>query len=132
MVTSSKATLGPTQIVALRKAYLAALPPKARRAVNQLRAAVLAAVPDAQEWFSYRMPGFRLNGRPLVWCAAFANHVSLYPMTAAIRKAHTAALKGYKVSTGTVQLPLAAPLPVGLVKRLAKARAAEVRKATKA
>jgi uncharacterized protein YdhG (YjbR/CyaY superfamily) len=88
-------------------------------------------VPDAQEWFSYRMPGFRLHERPLVWCAGFANHVSLYPMTADIRKAHAAALKGYRVSTGTIQFPLSAPLPVGLVKRLVKARAAQVGRATK-
>jgi uncharacterized protein YdhG (YjbR/CyaY superfamily) len=132
MATSSKATLGTPQIVAMRRAYLAALPPRARRAVNQLREAVRAAVPNTQEWFSYRMPGFRLNERPVVWCAGFANHVSLYPMTADIRKAHAAALKSYKVSIGTVQFALTAPLPVRLVRRLVRARAAEVRRAARA
>jgi uncharacterized protein YdhG (YjbR/CyaY superfamily) len=115
------------QTDAKRKAYFASLPPVVRTRMKTIRDMVRDIAPDAVEVFSYGIPGFKLDGKPLVWYAAFKHHTSLYPMTASIREAHAAALKDYKMSTGTVQFPLDEPLPVALVKRLVKARLAELR-----
>lgn len=117
-----------SQVTSARQRYFAALPPPVRRRMKEVRDIVRALALDADEVFSYGIPGFKLNGKPLVWYAAFKHHTSLYPMTGAIRKAHAAALEGYKMSTGTVQFPLDKPLPTGLVKRLVKARLAELKR----
>ena len=110
------------------RAYFAATPPKARAALKKIRTAVLAVAAGAEEAFSYQIPAFKLNGQPLVWYAAFKNHCSLFPMTGAIRRKLAADLEGYETSKGTVRLPLTRPMPSGLIKKLVKARLAEIRK----
>ena len=109
------------------RAYMTQLPPRARRRMQEIRRIIRAIAPRATETFSYGIPGFRLDGKVFVYYAAFKEHTSLYPMGAKIRRAHAAALKGYKMSTGTIQFPLDQPLPAALIKRLVRARAAEMR-----
>jgi uncharacterized protein YdhG (YjbR/CyaY superfamily) len=107
--------------------YFADLPSASRKRMKEMRDAIRAAAPAAEEDFAYGIPAFRLDGRPFVYYAAFNAHTSVYPITAAIQTAHAASLKNLKTAKGTVQFPLDAPLPAALLKRLVKARLAEVR-----
>src|SRR5687768_6222068 len=115
-----------TRIRAQVRTYLAALPPNPRKILKNIRESIRNAAPDAVEHFSYGIPGFRLDGAPLLWYAAWKNHVSLYPITTAIKSALEGELEGYEVSKVTIRFPLTEPPPPGLVERLAKARIAEI------
>lgn len=86
MASSSLLESDARQAAAQVRTYLASLSPNARRALQRLRKAIRSAAPGAVEGFSYRIPAFSLEGRPLVWYAAFQHHCSLYPITGAIKQ----------------------------------------------
>src|SRR5260221_12271980 len=112
--------------VAHVEAYLAALPLSSRTAMNTLRAAIRSVVPEATETISYQMPAFRHLGRVLVSYGAFKDHVSLFPMSMAVIRAHEHELGDRHTGKGTIQFDLGTPIPASLVNKLVKARDAEV------
>ena len=104
-------------------AYIAAAPAPARTMLKQLRAAVRAAAPKAEERISYGMPYYYDRGR-LVYYAAFKNHVSLF-VWGPILKRHAAEIERYQASKATLQFPLGTRIPLALVKKLVTARRKE-------
>jgi uncharacterized protein YdhG (YjbR/CyaY superfamily) len=105
--------------------YLSCVPEPARSTLNQVRAAIRAAAPrEATETISYGIPAFKYKG-VLIWYAAFANHCSLFP-TASVIEAFQKELKSFTLSKGTIQFPTDKPLPNALVKKMVKARVAQI------
>lgn len=107
-------------------AYLASLSAEVRTGLEKLRKAIRAAAPRAEEGFSYGLPAFKLNGRPLVCYAASKNHSSFYPMSAAVIQAHAPELKAYETSKGTIRFAPNKPPSATLVKKVVKTRMAEL------
>ena len=119
MQRKPKTTHRPTTI----DEYLAALSDDKRAALEQLRKAIRAAVPRAQECRSYHLPAFRLDGSVLVWFGVSANHCAFYP--GAVVEAYRDQLEDYDTSKGTIRFQPAHPLPATLVRKLVKARMAK-------
>jgi len=93
--------------------------------LNKVRAAIRSAAPrEATETISYGIPAFKHKG-VLIWFAAFANHCSLFPTASVIEKFKNE-LKGFAKSKGTIQFPTDKPLPAALVKKMVKARVAQI------
>jgi uncharacterized protein YdhG (YjbR/CyaY superfamily) len=105
--------------------YLATLSEDKRAALENLRKAIKAAAPKAEECISYQLPAFRLDGKMLVAFGATANHCAFYPMSSSAVATHRGDLKNYDTSKGTIRFPPDHPLPSALVRKLVKARIAE-------
>jgi uncharacterized protein YdhG (YjbR/CyaY superfamily) len=98
-------------------AYLRAVTPANRRALERLRKIICAAVPGVEEAISYGMPGFRHDGRWIIWIGAARDHCSLYGISGDPRD--KSELAGYDTSgRGTLRFAPDEPLPEALVRKL--------------
>jgi len=111
--------------------YIASFPPDVQEKLRGIRTVIHRAVPDAEEAIRYGIPTFRLEGGNLVHFAAFRDHLSFFPTASGVEKFQKE-LSSFKLSKGTIQLPLNEPVPYDLVERIARFRAGETRKKKKA
>jgi uncharacterized protein YdhG (YjbR/CyaY superfamily) len=72
------------------------------------------------------MPALKVDGRPLVYYAAFKAHCSFFPGSSRLTSDMGDALAPYLTSKGTLQFQPTAPLPAKLVTAIVKARLAEL------
>ena len=106
--------------------YLAALPDEQRSAMEQIRAAVTAGAPGADEVITYGMPGLRSHGGQfLVSYDAFKHHYSLFPASGAVVDELGEEIRPYLHGRGTIRFPADRPIPVDLIRRIVEIRFAE-------
>jgi uncharacterized protein YdhG (YjbR/CyaY superfamily) len=113
---------GPTSV----EEYLSQVPEDARAALEKLRKTIRAAAPNTTEAISYQMPTFKYRGRALVGFAAFKDHCSLFPYSGKVLDSFKDELGSFKTSKGTIQFAPDEPLPAAVVKKIVKARIAEI------
>lgn len=106
--------------------YIAAQPEAVRPALESIRVALRKALPQAEEFISYKMPAYRTRDGVIVYFAGWKAHVSLYPITPDVADGFAEELTPYEQSKGTVRFPLSQKPPLKLIVRLAKARLAAV------
>jgi uncharacterized protein YdhG (YjbR/CyaY superfamily) len=112
--------------------YIAAQPRPLQRLLRSVRSTLRKAVPAADETISYGIPTYKLNGRAVLYFAAWKQHLSLYPSGARLVAAFRKELAPYERSKGTIRIPFDPKVPLRLVARIARFRAKEVAELEKA
>jgi uncharacterized protein YdhG (YjbR/CyaY superfamily) len=108
--------------------YIAAQPREAQPTLQRVRAAIRKALPKAEEVISYQIPTYKLQGSYVIYFAGFKQHFSVYPAGARLVADMKDELEPYEYNNkGTIRFPLDKPPPVGLIGRIAKYRAQEVK-----
>ncbi len=108
-------------------AHLARLPQPQRDTLIALRKTLRELLPDAQECISYNMPCFKVEGVAVAGFDGFKSHCSYFPHSGNVVEQVTG-LPTWCVasSKGTLQFPVDRPLPKTVVRKLVKARLAEI------
>ena len=103
--------------------YITTFPEEIQRMLEELRASIKAAAPDAREKISYQIPAFELNGKNLVHFAGWKNHISIYPIPSG-SEAFNKQVAQYADGKGTLKFTIDKPLPLKLIGRIVKCRIA--------
>ena len=103
--------------------YMGKFPLAIQQTLQKLRQTVKDVAPEAVESISYGMPAYKLHG-PLVYFAAYKNHIGFYPVPSGIEHLKTESAL-YIKGKGTLQFPLDQPIPYDLIKKIVKYRVKE-------
>jgi uncharacterized protein YdhG (YjbR/CyaY superfamily) len=110
-------------------AYLAAVRPDRRRLLQDLRRAIRRAVPAAEECISYGMPAFRVEGGIVAGFAATKDGCSYYPFSGQTLSELASEVAAYEGTKSSLHFSVERPLPATLLRKLVRARLAEIRRA---
>jgi uncharacterized protein YdhG (YjbR/CyaY superfamily) len=100
--------------------YIAGFSEKTQALLMQIRTAIQAAAPDAEEILSYGMPGFLLGGDVKIWYAAYKKHIGLYPVYGlGVMQDELEPFRA-KNTKDTLHFPLGALLPLELIGKIVR------------
>jgi uncharacterized protein YdhG (YjbR/CyaY superfamily) len=106
--------------------YIKTFPKDVQTLLENIRVIIKETAPEAVESMAYGMPAYKTNGKPLVYFAAFKNHIGFYATPTGHRE-FTDELSNYKQGKGSVQFPLNKAIPFDLIKRIVEFRVIENR-----
>ena len=97
--------------------YIAAQEESVRPRLDEVRAVLRKALPEAEERISWSMPTY-WKGRNIIHFAASRKHLGIYPGGEATTE-FADELSDYDVSKGTIRIRYDQPLPAELIGRIA-------------
>ncbi|MCD9186108.1 MAG: DUF1801 domain-containing protein [Pyrinomonadaceae bacterium] len=101
--------------------YIGNFPQETQKILQEIREIIQKTAPESVENIGYGMPAYKLNGKPLVYFAAFKNHIGFYA-TPNGHAAFSQELSKYKQGKGSVQFPTDQPIPFDLIEKIVKFR----------
>ena len=102
-------------------AYIQSFEGETRDRLKKIRSLIHALAPEASEDFAYKMPAYKLNGKPLVYFAGYDHHIGFYA-TPNGHEAFAQEFSKYKQGKGSVQFPHNMPLPETLIREVVQFR----------
>jgi uncharacterized protein YdhG (YjbR/CyaY superfamily) len=102
--------------------YIAGFPQDVQQILERVRTTIREAAPEAVETISYQMPTFDLDGKHLVYFAAYKKHIGMYPVPMG---SEMEGLAAYEAGKGTARFPLDRPIPFDLITRIVEFRIRE-------
>jgi uncharacterized protein YdhG (YjbR/CyaY superfamily) len=105
-------------------AYLAAIPEGTRGVLEQLREAIRAAAPEAEEAISYQIPTCKYHG-VLVHFVAPGNYCSFIIVSKQVIETFRSEPEHFDISGTTIHFSKKNPLPATLVKKIVSAKMTE-------
>ena len=103
--------------------YIARFPDHIQVILQQIRATIQEAAPEATETISYQMPAFAQNGM-LVYFAAWKQHIGFYPPISDQADFKAEAMR-YEGPKGNLQFPPDQPMPLDLIRKIVQFRLQE-------
>ncbi|MEZ4891390.1 MAG: DUF1801 domain-containing protein [Saprospiraceae bacterium] len=103
--------------------YIATYPKETQILLEQVRATIRNAAPEAQETMSYGIPTFKMK-RNLVHFAGYKNHIGFYPGASGIANFQRD-ISAYKSAKGSIQFPIDQAMPLALIERIVAFRVQE-------
>ena len=104
--------------------YILQFPENVQDIFPKIRKLIRDNAPDAEEQIAYKMPAYKTNKKPLVYFAAYKNHIGLYAVPAG-HSEFESELSKFKQGKGSVQFPLKELIPYGLIARIVKFKVEE-------
>jgi uncharacterized protein YdhG (YjbR/CyaY superfamily) len=106
--------------------YLRTIPEDRRNALEDLRVKIRSVVPDAEECISYGMPAFRFHRTVVAGFRATKTGCSYFPFSGSTLTTIARFVRAYEQTKSALHFSPNKPLPMTLVRRLIKARIAEI------
>ena len=105
--------------------YIDSAPTEAREKLNEIRAILKKAAPNATETIKWGTPVFE-EKRILFSFSAFKSHLNFMPTHPALEQFKDE-LADYKTGKDTIQFPYDKPLPAQLIRKIAEFRVMDVK-----